>query len=117
MGDFFGDVAPRRRSRESSPDRVARTGKLTTMKERMSDLHEPKPVPVHVPVMGRPPRPEEMPRPLMMVEQLRHDHQPLMKVHPAAFAAGWLHREVTRMLWCIAFVLAVVVLVERLAAG
>ncbi len=85
----------------------------------MSDVPEPTrtPVPAYVPVMGRPLRPEEMPRPLMMVHPLRHDHRPLMQAAPGAFAFGGLHRELTRLLWCVAFVLAVVVLLERLAGA
>ncbi len=85
----------------------------------MRDAHEPTrtPVPVYVPVMGRPLRPEEMPRPLMMVQPLRHDHRPLMQAAPGTFALAGLHRELTRMLWCIAFVLGVVVLLVRLAGG
>lgn len=75
-----------------------------------------RPQPAHVPVMGRPPRPGEATRPLMMVEPSRHDHRPLMKAPPGAFDHNSFHAELTRLLWCAVFVLTLVVLLAR-AAG
>lgn len=76
-----------------------------------------RPQPVHVPVMGRPPRPGEMQRPLMMVEPFRQDQRPLMKAPPAAFEQLGFHAELTRLLWCAVFVLTAVILLARAATG
>jgi len=75
------------------------------------------PQPVYVPVMGRPPRPGEAGRPVMMVEPVRHEQRPLMKAPPGAFEHLGFHAELTRILWCGVFVLAAVILLTRLATG
>lgn len=62
----------------------------------------PAPEPVYVPMMGQPPRPEHMSRPLMMAA-------------PGAFAHTGLEVELTRLLWCAAFVLALVLSLARIA--
>ena len=64
----------------------------------------PVPEPVYVPMMGRPPRVEDMARPMMMAA-------------PGAFAHARLEVEVTRLLWCAAFVLALVLVLARMATG
>lgn len=66
--------------------------------------------------MGRPPRPGESARPLMMVEPFRNNQRPLMKAPPGAFEHLGFHAELTRLLWCAVFVLTLVVLLAR-AAG
>lgn len=101
---------------------MARTGTLPSLKKQVNESHQqPTPVPVpvriQVPVMGRPPRPEEMPRPLMMVQAPPRFHRPLMKAAPGAFSRADIHAELTRLLWCAVFVLAAVLLLVRAVAG
>ena len=59
---------------------------------------------VYVPVMGQPPRAEHMARPLMMAA-------------PGAFEHTRVEVEITRFLWCVAFVLALVLSLARVATG
>lgn len=67
-------------------------------------MSDPAPQQVYVPVMGRPPRVEDMARPLMMAA-------------PGAFAHTRVDVELTRFLWCVAFVLALVISLARVATG
>jgi len=67
-------------------------------------MGDPAPEQLYVPVMGQPPRVEDMARPLMMPA-------------PGAFAHTRIDIEITRLLWCVAFVLALVLSLARAAAG
>lgn len=67
-------------------------------------MRDPAREQVYVPVMGQPPRAEDMARPVMMAA-------------PGAFAHMRVEVEITRFLWCVAFVLALVLSLARVATG
>jgi hypothetical protein len=67
-------------------------------------MSDAAPEQVYVPMMGLPPRVEHMARPLMMAP-------------PGAFAHTRIEVEITRLLWCVALVLALVVSLTRAATG